>query len=45
LSSGRFVEKIKTRIRYSKNIFSESRTVYGMIWKNAVEPDRQQTTV
>jgi hypothetical protein len=45
LSSGRFVEKVKSRITYSINFFSEIHAVYEMIWKNTVEPDRLQTTV
>jgi len=33
------VEKIKTHILYSL-IFFENRTVYEIIWKNIVQPDR-----
>jgi hypothetical protein len=40
--SDKFVVKIKTRVLCSVIFFSENRTVYEIMWKNIVEPDRPQ---
>jgi len=40
------VEKIKTYILCSMLFFfSENRTVYEIVWKNIVDPDRPQMTI
>jgi len=39
------VEKIKTHILCSWTFFSENLTIYEIVWKNMVEPDRTQTTI
>jgi hypothetical protein len=33
------VEKIKTHVFMFSNVFSENHAVYGIMWKNMVEPD------
>jgi hypothetical protein len=38
-------EEIKTRISCSINFFLENRTVYEIMCKNIVQPDRPQMTV
>ena len=38
-------EKLKTYILCLVRLFFENRAVYGIIWKNIVEPDRPQMTV
>jgi hypothetical protein len=38
------VEKLETQILGSIN-FSENRTVYEIMWKNIVKPDRPQMTI
>jgi len=30
---------------YAQKLFSENRTVYGIMWKNTVQPDRRQMTI
>jgi hypothetical protein len=40
----KFVEKIKTHFMFN-NLFSESRAVYEIMWKNMVQPDRRQITI
>jgi len=42
--SDRFVEEIKTHTVFRK-FFFENRAVYGIMWKNTVQPDRPQMTV
>jgi len=42
--SDKFVEKIKNSILCIIFFFSENRTVYETMWKNAVEPDRPPMT-
>jgi hypothetical protein len=42
--SGKTVEKIKTHFGLDK-FFFENRTVYEILWKNIVEPNRPQTTI
>jgi hypothetical protein len=37
-------EEIKTHVVFS-NLISENRSVYEIMWKNFVEPDRPQMTV
>jgi hypothetical protein len=46
MSHTEFVEEIKTRILFSETNFfySENRAVYEIMWKNAVQWDRSQTT-
>ena len=39
------VEKIKTHILRSKSFFSENRTVYEIMSKNAAKPGRSQVTI
>ena len=39
------VEKIKTNILYSVTFFSENLIVYGIMWKNTVQPNRLQMTI
>jgi hypothetical protein len=42
------VEKIQTHYIYIyifNNFFSENRAVYGIMWKNMVEPGRPQMTI
>jgi hypothetical protein len=39
------VEKIKTHFSCSLTFFFENRTVYEIMWKNMVEPDRPQMTI
>jgi len=41
--SDKFVDKIKTRI-LCPNFFPKNRVVYGIMWKNLVQPDRPQMT-
>jgi hypothetical protein len=41
--SDNVVEKIKTHIIYSILLFFGNHPVYGIMWKNTVEPDRQVT--
>jgi len=41
----RIVERFKTHILRSVNLFSENRTVYEIMWKNIVKPDRRQMTI
>jgi hypothetical protein len=36
------VEEIKTYAQYS---FSENRAICGIMWKNALEPERPQMTI
>jgi hypothetical protein len=43
--SEKVVEKIKTHITCSINIFSENRTVYETMWKNTVERGKPQETI
>jgi hypothetical protein len=38
------VQRIKTHILYSKLIL-ENHTVYDVMWKDTVEPDRPQMTI
>jgi len=45
-------EKCQTNVKKSKhphfisnNVFSENRTIYEIMWKNIVEPDRPQMTI
>jgi hypothetical protein len=40
----RVLEKIKTRFLFN-NFFSENGTVYEIMWKVIVEPDRSQMTI
>jgi hypothetical protein len=40
----RFVEKIKTRILCSITSF-KNRTLYNIMWKNVVAPDRPRMTI
>jgi hypothetical protein len=40
-----FVENIKTHIVYSVTFFFENGTIYKVMWKNIVEPDRLQMTL
>jgi len=40
-----FVENIKTHVLFSITFFFENRAVYEIMWKNAVEPVRSQTTI
>jgi hypothetical protein len=39
------VEKIKIRCLYSTTFFKENRVIFGIMWKNTVEPDRPQMTI
>jgi len=39
------VEKMKTRISCSMTFFPKNRTVYEIMWKNMVQPDRPQMTL
>jgi len=43
--SGKFVEKIKTHIKYSITFFFENCALYETMWKNIVQPVRQQMTI
>jgi len=44
--SDKFVEKIKTHILCAVTFFLfETRTVYGIMWKNTVEWGRQQMKI
>jgi len=38
----RIVEKIKTNNLHTINFFPEICAVYEIMWKNTVQPDRQQ---
>jgi hypothetical protein len=38
------VEKIKTHVIFN-NIFSDNCALYEIIWKNVVQPNRQQATI
>jgi len=38
------VEKIKTPTMFS-NLFFQNHVLYGIVWKNMVEPDRLQMTI
>ena len=38
------VEEIKTHILYSVTFF-ENRSVFEIMWKNMIEPDRPQMTI
>ena len=40
----KFVAKIKTRL-FSTTFSLENRTLYAIMWKNIVQPDRQQMTM
>jgi len=40
----KFVEEIKTHILYSVTFF-ENRSVFEIMWKNMIEPDRPQMTI
>ena len=44
-SSGKFVVKIETHLIYNYFPFIENFAVYEKMWKNIVEPGRQQTTI
>jgi hypothetical protein len=39
------VENIRTHILCSRTFLSENRAVYEIMWKNIVQPDRQQRTI
>jgi len=39
------VEKIKTHFLCNDFFFFENRAVYGIMWKNILEPDRLQMTI
>jgi len=39
-----FVENLKTNIYLQYFFFPENRAVYEIMWKNMVNPDRQQIT-
>ena len=41
----KIVEKIKTHISYSIPFFFENHTVYEIMWKNIVDPDRRKRNV
>jgi hypothetical protein len=41
----RVVEKMKTHISWQIFLFSENRAVYGMMWKNVVQPERAQMAI
>ena len=41
----KFVEKIKTHVLCSLTFFFENRVVYGIMWKNVVQPNKTQMTV
>ena len=41
----RIVERIKTYILCSVNVFPENRAIYQILWKNIAEPDRRQMTI
>ena len=43
--TGKFVEKIKTRMLCSITFFFGNRSVYEIMWKNIVVPDRPQITI
>jgi hypothetical protein len=41
----KFVEKFKTQLLHSITLFlPENHTVYGTIWKNALDPDKPEMT-
>jgi len=40
------VEKIKTHFMFNNSLFSpENRAIYGIMWKNNVQPDRPHMTI
>jgi len=39
------VEKIKTHFMFNNFSFLLNRTVYEIVWKNILQPDRPQMTV
>ena len=39
------IDKIKTLVTINISFFSENRTIYVIMWKNIVEPDRPQITI
>jgi len=43
--SDEVAEKIRTHFTFNNSLFFENRTFYEKIWKNIVQPDRQQTTI
>jgi len=42
MSRTKFVEKIKTHILCSINIFPENRAFYKIMWRKMIQPDRPQ---
>jgi hypothetical protein len=39
------IDKIKTQISFSVTFFSENLTVFQIMWKNMVQPDRPQMII
>jgi hypothetical protein len=43
--SEKVIEKIKTHILFSIKSFFENGAVYGIMWKNMVQPGRSQVRI